>query len=156
MKIAIAGDHRGYAAKEKVSLLLNEQGHNVIDMGTNSTRSCDYPDVAYVAAKAVADRKVDRAILFCGSGIGMSIAANKIPGARGALCNDELTAQMSRRHNDSNILCLASDLLGDELMRRIVEVWLETEFEGGRHMRRIKKIGMIEQGQDPSTFEDSQ
>lgn len=156
MRIAIAGDHRGYGAKEKVALLLNEQGHDVIDMGTNSSRSCDYTDMAWGASKAVADGGVDRAILLCGSGIGMSISANKISGVRAALCNDELTAQMSRRHNDSNVLCLAADLLGEELMRRIVEVWLETEFEAGRHMRRIQKIAMIEQGIDPNSFKEEQ
>ena len=154
MKIAIAGDHRGYTAKEKVSRLLNEQGHDVIDMGTNSTRSCDYTDVAFGAAKAVADNNVERAILFCGSGIGMCITANKVPGVRGALCNDELTAQMARRHNDSNVLCLAADLLGEELMRRIVEVWLETDFEAGRHQRRLDKIALIEQGIDPTTYKE--
>ncbi len=156
MKIAIAGDHRGYPAKEKVSLLLNEQGHNVLDMGTNSTRSCDYTDVAYLAATAVAKDDVERAILLCGSGIGMSISANKVAGVRAALCNDELTAQMSRRHNNTNVLCLAADLLGEELMRRIVEVWLETQFEGGRHSRRVEKIGLIEQGCDPAGYEEAE
>jgi len=153
MRIAIAGDHRGYAAKEKMSLLLNEQGHDVVDMGTNSARSCDYTDIAYGASIAVAEGQVETAVLLCGSGIGMSISANKVRGVRAALCNDELTAQMARRHNNANVLCLAADLLGEELMRRIVEVWLETEFEAGRHSRRVEKIGLIEQGQDPSNYE---
>jgi ribose 5-phosphate isomerase B len=152
MRIAVAADHRGYVAKEKVALMLTEQGHEIIDMGTNSTRSCDYTDIGYSAAKAVADSAVDRAILLCGSGIGMSIAANKVKGVRAALCGDELTAQMSRRHNNANVLCLASDLLGEELMRRIVEVWLETEFEAGRHQRRVDKLAMIERGEDPNTY----
>ncbi len=152
MKIAIAADHRGYTAKEKICLLLNEQGHEVVDMGTNSARSCDYPDVAYVASQAVADGRVATAVLLCGSGIGMSISANKVRGVRAALCNDELSAQMARRHNDANVLCLAADLLGEELMRRIIEVWLETDFEAGRHLRRIHKIALIEQGTDPSTY----
>ena len=156
MRIAIAGDHRGYAAKEKIILLLTEQGHEIIDMGTNSARSVDYTDVAFLAAKAVAEAKVDRAILLCGSGIGMSIAANKVRGIRAALCNDELTAQTARRHNDSNILCLAADLLGEELMRRIVESWLETDFEGGRHARRVRKIAMIEEGIDPTTYSNEE
>ena len=151
MRIALAADHRGHAAKEKIAVLLSEQNHVVLDMGTNSARSCDYPDLAYPAAKAVADGKADRAVLICGSGIGMVICANKVPRIRAALCHDELTAQMSRRHNDANILCLASDVLGEELMRRIVRSWLETHFEpGGRHERRVKKISMIEEGQDPS------
>ena len=156
MKIAIAADHRGHAAKEKVAVLLSEQGHEVVDMGTNSSKSCDYPDMAYPPSKAVAEQRVDRAILICGSGIGMTICANKVPGIRAALCHDELTAQMSRRHNDANILCLASDVLGDELMRRIVAGWLTTDFEpGGRHERRVEKVRMIELGQDPTAGDGS-
>jgi ribose 5-phosphate isomerase B len=154
MKIAIAADHRGQTAKEKITVLLHEQGHEVLDMGTNSSKSCDYPDLAYPAAKSVADKMVDRAITICGSGIGMDICANKVTGVRAALCHDELTAQISRRHNDANVLCLASDVLGEELMRRIVSSWLTTEFEGGgRHSRRVMKIEYIEQGKDPRTFE---
>ena len=150
MRIAVAADHRGHAVKERIVVLLNEQNHEVLDMGTNSSRSCDYPDLAYPAARAVADGKVDRAILVCGSGIGMSICANKVDGVRAALCHDELTAQMSRRHNDANVLCVASDVLGEELIRRIVDSWLAAEFEaGGRHARRVAKIAWIEQGKDP-------
>ncbi len=152
MKIAIAADHRGHAAKENVAVLLNELGHEVLDMGTNSSNSCDYPDFAYPAAKAVADKQADRGILFCGSAIGMTICANKIPGIRAAQCHDELTAQMSRRHNNANVLSISSDILGGELIRRIVTGWLNTDFErGGRHERRVKKIGLIEQGHDPRT-----
>jgi len=155
MRIAIAADHRGHAAKEKIAVLLHEQGHEVLDMGTNSGKSCDYPDLAYPASKAVAERRADLAILICGSGIGMSICANKVIGVRAALVHDELTAHMSRRHNNANVLCLASDVLGEELMRRIVTSWLATEFEpGGRHERRVRKIGWIEQGRDPSTYDD--
>ncbi len=151
MKIAVAADHRGHALKEKVVLFLSEQGHEIVDMGTNSSRSCDYPDVAYPVARAVADELVEVAVLICGSGIGMSITANKVPGIRAALCHDELTAELSRRHNNANILCLASDVLGEELVRRIVSNWLETLFEdAGRHGRRVRKIGLIEKGQDPS------
>ena len=150
MRIAVAADHRGHAVKERIIVLLSEQNHEVLDMGTNSSRSCDYPDLAYPAARAVADGKVDRAILVCGSGIGMSICANKVPGVRAALCHDELTAQMSRRHNDANVLCIASDVLGEELIRRIVEGWLAADFEsGGRHARRVAKIGWMEEGKDP-------
>lgn len=156
MKIAIAADHRGHAAKEKISLLLHEQGHEVFDMGTNSAKSCDYPDLAYPAAKAVSEDRADRAILICGSGIGMDICANKISFIRAALVHDELTAQMSRRHNDANVLCLASDVLGEELMRRIVSSWLDTEFEpGGRHERRVRKMTWIENGKDPNEYDDS-
>jgi ribose 5-phosphate isomerase B len=150
MKIAVAADHRGHPQKDKIIVLLTEKGHDVLDMGTNSSRSCDYPDNAFPAARAVADGQVERAILVCGSGIGMTICANKIPGIRAALCHDELTSQLSRRHNDANVLCLASDVLGEELMRRIVVSWLDTDFEaGGRHERRVRKVAYIEKGMDP-------
>ena len=155
MRIALAADHRGHAVKEKVAILLSEQGHEVLDMGTNSARSCDYPNLAYPAARCVADGKAQFAILICGSGIGMDICANKVPGIRAALCHDELTAHMSRRHNNANILCLASDVLGEELIRRIVISWLSTEFEpGGRHERRVRKIAWIEQGKDPALYDE--
>jgi ribose 5-phosphate isomerase B len=155
MIIALAADHRGHVVKEKIAVLLGEQGHQVLDMGTNSSRSCDYPDCAYPPAKAVSEGKAERAILICGSGIGMDICANKVHGVRAALCHDELTAQMSRRHNNANVLCLASDVLGEELMRRIVISWLNTEFEGGgRHERRVRKIEWIEQGRDPRMLDE--
>ena len=155
MRIALAADHRGHAVKEKIAVLLHEQGYEVLDMGTNSAKSCDYPDLAYPAARSVADNKADRAILICGSGIGMDICANKIQGIRAALCHDDLTAQMSRRHNNANVLCLASDVLGEELMRRIVSSWLTTEFEGGgRHERRVRKMAWIEQGKDPNLYDE--
>ncbi len=155
MRIAVAADHRGHTAKEKITVLLHEHGHEVLDMGTNSSKSCDYPDLAYPAARAVAEGQADRAITFCGSGIGMDICANKITGIRAALCHDELTAQMSRQHNDSNVLSLATDVLGEELMRRIVVSWLTTEFEpGGRHERRVRKITWIEEGKDPCLYDE--
>ena len=155
MKIVLAADHRGHAMKERVAVLLSEQGYDVLDMGTNSARSCDYTDLAYPAAKAVADKKADLAILICASGIGMDICANKVNGIRAALVHDELTAQMSRRHNNANVLCLASDVLGEELIRRIVLSWLTTAFEpGGRHERRVRKIAWIEQGKDPNLYKD--
>ena len=155
MRIALAADHRGRASKEKIALLLSEKGYDVLDMGTNSAKSCDYPDLAYPAARAVADACADRAILICGNGIGMCICANKVNGVRAALCHDELTAEMSRRHNCSNVLCLASDVLGDELMRRIVSSWLQTDFDGGgRHERRVRKVAWIEQGRDPNNYDE--
>ncbi len=156
MKITIAADHRGHAAKEKINLLLGEMGHEVLDVGTDSTKSCDYPDMAYPAAKAVSEGQVERAILICGSGIGMSICANKVDGIRAALCHDELTAELSRRHNNANVLCLASDVLGEELMRRIVSSWLKAEFESdGRHARRVEKMEWIEKEKDPNTYKKS-
>ena len=151
MKIAIAADHRGHAMKERVAALLNEQEHEVLDMGTNSSKSCDYPDMGYQAAKAVADGVAEMGVTLCGTGIGMSIVTNKVDGVRAAICHDELAAQMSRRHNNANMLCLATDVLGEEMMRRIVMTWLETEFEdGGRHERRIMKVACIERGEDPA------
>jgi ribose 5-phosphate isomerase B len=140
MRIAIGSDHRGYEAKERVRALLAELGLDVQDFGTNSRESCDYTDAGLKVAEEVAAGRVDRGILFCGSGIGMSIVANKVHGVRAALCHDELTAQMARRHNDSNVLCLPADLVGDALMREMVRVWIGTDFEAGRHARRVKKI----------------
>ncbi len=147
MKIALGADHRGYEAKARITALLAELGHEVRDFGTDSTKSADYPDPAFAAAGAVQRGECDAGILFCGTGIGMSITANKLHGIRAALCHDELTAEMARRHNNANMLCLPADLVGDALMRRIVESWLKTEFEGGRHERRIEKIAEIEKKQ---------
>lgn len=140
MKIAIGSDHRGYQAKERIKALLLDMGLEVEDVGTFANQACDYPDTGFAGAGLVGGGAADRGILLCGSGIGMSITANKVRGVRAALCHDELTAQMSRRHNDANVLCLPADLLGDALMQGIVRVWLSTEFEGGRHARRVDKI----------------
>lgn len=140
MNVAIACDHRGFHAKERIKTDLVKAGNDVFDCGCDSRESCDYPDLGLQGAKAVAEGKCDRAILLCGSGIGMSITANKVKGIRAALCHDELTAEMARRHNDANVLCLPADMIGEELIRRIVTIWLKTEFEGGRHERRIGKI----------------
>jgi ribose 5-phosphate isomerase B len=144
MKIALASDHRGFAAKDRIQALLRAAGHEVLDFGCNGQESCDYPDLGVPAAEAVSRDECDRAILICGTGLGMSIVANKVAGVRAALCHDELTAEMSRKHNDANVLCLAADLLGEQLMRMIVETWLSTGFEGGRHARRIEKIARLE------------
>jgi ribose 5-phosphate isomerase B len=155
MNVAVAADHRGRPVKERIAAFLTEQGHHVLDVGTHSSKSCDYTDTAFAAARAVADGKADRAVMICGTGIGMSIAANKLKGIRAALCHDELTAEVSRRHNDANVLCLASDVLSEELMRRIVASWMVCEFEkGGRHERRVRKIAWIEQGKDPSLYHE--
>lgn len=150
MNIALASDHRGYHAKEQVKSYLTKAGHDVVDFGCNARESCDYPDTALTGATSVANGESDRGIFFCGTGIGMSMSANKVRGVRAALCHDELTAEMSRRHNNANVLCLPGDLIGDELLRRIVSVWLQTEYEGGRHDRRLKKISDYENnGQCP-------
>ena len=149
MKIAIGCDHRGFAIKEQIKAIINELGHECIDFGTNNNEPIDYPDTAYLASKAVSTKQADRAILACATGIGMSMAANKVQGIRAALCHDELSAQASRGHNDSNVLCLSGDQIGETLLRKIVEVWINTEFTGGRHLRRVKKIEAIEQGRNP-------
>ena len=156
MRIAVGSDHRGFAAKEQVKAIIAQLGHECIDVGTNDDRPVDYPDPAYLAATAVAKKQADRAILACGTGIGMSITANKVKGIRAALCHDELSAQISRHHNNANVLCISGDLIGEVLLRRIVEVWLDTEFSGGRHKRRVSKITAIEDGRDPSTVRDEQ
>jgi ribose 5-phosphate isomerase B len=148
MKIAIASDHRGYVVKGKILALIAELGHQGSDLGTDSSESVDYPDYGAKVAQAVSEKSVDRGILICGTGMGMCITANKYPGVRACTCHDDLTAEMSRRHNDANVLCLSADLLGDRLVNRMVEIWLKTEFEGGRHARRIEKIGQIEAALD--------
>lgn len=144
MKVSVAADHRGYSAKEKIKAFLRELGHEVLDLGTDSDKSVDYPDFAVPAAAAVTDGRADLAVLLCGSGIGVSMTANKVAGVRAALCHDELGAEMSRKHNNANVLCLPADWLGEDLMCRMVKVWLSTPFEGGRHQRRIEKLMAVE------------
>ena len=149
MKIAIGSDHRGFDAKQQIKAIAAELGHECIDVGTKDNNPVDYPDLAYLAASAVSKKEVDRAILICATGIGMSMAANKVHGIRAALCHDELSAQISRDHNDANVLCLSADQVGAVLLRKMVEVWLNTDFSGGRHDRRVRKIQAIEEGLDP-------
>ena len=141
MKIAIGSDHQGYSLKERLKKILAGDGHEVVDAGTDSEDSADYPDHAFPVAEKTASGEVDRGIVICGSGIGVSIAANKVPGARAALVWTVRQAEMTRRHNDSNVLALSEDIAGgDEDVDEIVRVWLATEFEGGRHQRRVDKI----------------
>src|SRR5437588_9376114 len=147
MKIAIGSDHRGYDAKRRLLPLLQQLGHEVLDLGPEGSESVDYPDFAFQVARAVGEGRVERGILICGTGIGMCIAANKVAGVRAAPCHDSITAEMSRRHNDSNVLCLSADLLGEELIERMIRIWLETDFEGGRHARRVDKIARFEKDQ---------
>jgi ribose 5-phosphate isomerase B len=146
MRIAVGSDHRGFDVKQRIVAVLKQAGHEVLDLGTTSRDSADYPDVAVAVGRAVRDGRCDRGILVCGTGIGMCIAANKVRGVRAAPCHDSITAEMSRRHNDANVLCLSADLLGEELIERMVRLWLTTEFEGGRHARRVEKIAQYEQG----------
>jgi ribose 5-phosphate isomerase B len=152
MRIAVGSDHRGYMAKQRIISALQKWQHEVADMGTVSEESVDYPDYALRVAQAVSTGDADRGILICGTGIGMCIAANKVPGIRAAPCHDSITAEMSRRHNDANVLCLSADLLGEELMERMLRIWLTTEFEAGRHARRVGKIKEFEQqaGAEPT------
>lgn len=150
MKVALATDHRGIKTVEQIKAILGQLNHEFIDFSDNSTdQSMDYPDGAYAAATAVAQGKTDRAILVCGTGIGMCIAANKVQGVRAALCYDEIAAKVCREHNDANVLCLSGDLLGPAMLQKMVETFLVTDFMAGRHLRRVKKIQAIEQGLNP-------
>lgn len=145
MRIAIGSDHRGVTMKAKVIEILRQNGHEIIEcIGEVRDNAIDYPDVARQVAAAVSKNEVDRGILICGTGIGMSIVANKFPNVRAAVCGDELTAEISRRHNNLNVLCLSGDMLGANALEGILNKWLKTEFEGGRHERRIQKIAQIE------------
>ncbi len=144
MKIAIGSDHRGFQIKGKLVTLLSEDGYEVIDVGTDNDQPVDYPDYAHAVAQKLAEGSVDRGILICGTGFGMAIAANKFKGVRAAACSDEVMAELCRRHNDVNILCLPGDLIGDRPVGDLVRVWLATEFEGGRHSRRVEKIQALE------------
>ncbi len=143
--IAIACDHGGYVLKEKVKAHLLEKGYEVRDFGTNSLDSCDYPDFGAPAARAVAAGECEKGILICTTGIGMSIVANKIRGIRCALCGDPLSASLTRRHNDTNVLAMGAGIIGTNLALEIVDTWLTTDFEGGRHQRRIDKVMALEQ-----------
>ena len=145
MKIALGADHGGWELKEALKPLIQELGHEVQDLGTYEKAPVDYPDYGVAVATAVATGKVDRGILVCGTGIGMSMVANKIPGVRAALCHDLFTARLSREHNDANILVLGGRLLGKDLALEMTRVWLETAFLGGRHARRLEKMRQWEE-----------
>ncbi len=151
MKIAISADHRGAPAAHAIETILKREGHDASLVGLCDDTPCDYPESAYQVGNLVASGEVDRGILICGTGIGMSIAANKIHGVRAAVVQDELTAELSRSHNDANVVCLSGDLLGQRLIEKIVSVFLRTPFAGGRHARRIRKIEAIEQGETPQS-----
>ncbi|HYB70276.1 MAG TPA: ribose 5-phosphate isomerase B [Candidatus Bathyarchaeia archaeon] len=142
--IALGADHAGYGLKEALKAWLITHGYQVLDLGTHGTDSVDYPDYAALVAESVADHKVERGLLVCGTGIGMSIAANKVPGVRAALCGDLYTARMSREHNDANVLVLGGRLMGADMAADILEAWMATDFAGGRHLRRVDKSAVIE------------
>ena len=139
MKIVLGSDHGGVELKDALVTYLQEKGHEVQDLGTHGTESVDYPDYAKKVAAVVLEESIP-GILVCGTGIGISIAANKVPGIRAALCSEEFSARMSRRHNNANILCLGGRTTGVELAKSIVDAYLEEDFEGGRHQRRVDLI----------------
>jgi len=144
MHVAIAADHGGYELKQQIAEFLIAQGHQVQDFGTHSPKAVDYPDFAAPLARAVAAGEFERGILICGTGIGMSVTANKVRGIRAAVCTNCYMARMSRQDNDANILCLGGRVLGRGLALEIVQVFLSSEFAGGRHARRVDKIGKLE------------
>jgi len=149
MKIAVGNDHRGVAVKQRILALLAELGHEVVDYGASGPASADYPDSAILVGEAVGTGTADRGLLICATGHGMCIAANKVVGVRAANCRDMVDAELSRRHNDANVMCLSADLIGEELIDRMVRAWLTTEFEGGRHARRVGKIADYEKDHTP-------
>ena len=144
MKIALASDHGGYALKCDIKALLEKLGHQVEDFGCHSTESCDYPDFGEAAARAVAAGTCDRGIVICTTGIGISICANKVKGIRCGLCSDPLSAELTRKHNNANMLAMGAGIIGPNMAERIVDVFLSTEFEGGRHARRVGLMMDIE------------
>ena len=137
LRIAIGSDHGGYEYKEQIVSHLKEKGYECVDVGTYSTDSCDYPVIARTVTTKITTGEADRGILICGTGIGMSIVANKVTGIRAALCGDTFSARASRAHNNSNVLCLGERVIGINLAMDIVDIWLESKFEGGRHQRRV-------------------
>ena len=147
MKIAVASDHRGVGVKRRIVNYLREREYEAVDFGTDSEESVDYPDYAARVAQCIANGEAERGILICGTGLGMCLAANKFSGIRATPVHDDVTAELSRRHNDSNVLCLSADLLGERLIDHILDIWLRTEFEGGRHARRLNKIQQFENDQ---------
>lgn len=150
MIVGIGADHRGAHSAKALMDRLSSMGHTVKPYSSMTGDTCDYPLPAFSLGNALAQNHVERGILICGTGIGMCIAANKVHGVRAALAHDELTAEVSRSHNDANVLCLSADLLGQRLIEKIVDTWLVTPFQGGRHSRRLDEIALIEQGIDPA------
>ena len=147
MKLAIGSDHGGFRLKEPIKTYLLAHDYEVTDFGTESEDSCDYPDFALPVAEAVAKGEYDRGILICGTGIGIGIVANKVKGVRAALCHDTFSAEACRNHNDANILTMGERIVGEGLALKIVETFLNSDFEGGRHQRRVDKIKALEENQ---------
>ncbi len=151
MRIALGSDHRGDSVIKNLAPALRSAGHDVTIVGDCNGQPCGAPDHAYRVARDVSEGAYDRGILVCGSGIGVSISANKVPGIRAALVADEVTARLSRSHNDANVLCMGADTTPPKEVPNIVRTWLATDFDGGRHERRVRKIAAIERGEDPAT-----
>jgi ribose 5-phosphate isomerase B len=147
MRVALGADHAGFLLKEDLKAFLGDQGHDVLDMGTDSTEPVDYPPICAAAARAVVSGEADRAIVLGGSGQGEQIAANKVDGVRAALCHDLFLARLSREHNDANVLAIGARVVAPAYAREIVRVWLDTPFDGGRHEARLEQIGRIERGE---------
>lgn len=144
MKVAIGNDHSAVELKENIADYVRELGHEVVNLGTDSTQSCDYPLYGEKVGRAVVSGEADLGIAICGTGLGISLAANKVKGVRACVCSEPYTARMSRLHNNANVLCFGARVVGSELAKMITQVWLETEFEGGRHQRRVDQIMEIE------------
>ncbi|HLS36219.1 MAG TPA: ribose 5-phosphate isomerase B [Bacillota bacterium] len=148
MRVILSADHAGTTIRNEMKALLEEMNIEYVDTGVEDATSADYPDYALPAAERVANGEFDRGILICGTGIGMSISANKVPGIRCALVHDVFSAKATRQHNDSNVLAMGERVIGPSLAREIAKTWLETEFEGGRHLRRVEKITSYEQSDE--------
>ncbi len=147
--IALASDHAGFALKNELKKYITEElGYECKDYGTYDENSCNYPEFAYKAAKAVADGECEKGILVCGTGVGISISANKVKGIRCVVCSEPFSAKLSRNHNNTNMLAMGSRVVGSELAKMIAKMWLEAEFEGGRHQKRVDLITKIENGED--------
>jgi ribose 5-phosphate isomerase B len=144
MRVVVGADHRGFSVRRMIIDWLRQHDHEVRDVGCFSIEAVDYPDIAAEVASRISRGEADRGILAGGTGLGMCMTANKFPGVRAASCHDDLTAEISRRHNDLNVLCLSADMLGERLIERMVEIFLHAPFEGGRHARRLEKIAQIE------------
>lgn len=142
MNIVVVSDHAGFTLKEDIKSFLRSEGYNVIDCGTHSKESCDYPDYAHDAALTIIDGKAERGIFICGTGIGISIAANRHKGIRAALCSDIYSARLSRQHNNANVLAMGANIVALPLAKEMIKEWLKEEFEGGRHERRICKLDL--------------
>lgn len=155
MRLSIGADHRGVELAERVCESLRRDGHEVELFVPPKGESCDYPEVAWRVSRRVVDGGAELGVLICGSGVGMCIAANKIKGIRAASVHDEITAEISRSHNDANVICVSADLLGRALVEKIVNLCIKTRFSGGRHTRRLRKILAIEAGDDPTSMKDS-